>query len=88
MIFETQEIIEQLQAEINRLSDLLIKKKDKKLQQTREYRMLQYKYQELKTAMFSVNNSRMCLLEDFRIKEGKAEISDYIPSDAISKPEH
>ena len=88
MIFETQEIIEQLQAEITRLSNLLIEKKGKKLQQTTEYRMLQYKHQELKMAMSAINNSRMCLPEDFRIKEGKADISDYIPSDAISKPEH
>ncbi len=66
MLLETEEITEQLKDEITRLGEALATMKKQNTKKTKAYRMTQYKYNQLKIALLSINNFRMCIPDDFR----------------------
>ena len=62
---ETSEILEQLGIEIDRIGSVLSGKKQKG-EKDSSYRCMKYQFSELSKARTSINNARMCLLDDFR----------------------
>ncbi len=62
---ETPEILEQLGIEIDRISNILYDKKQKGNKDA-SYRCSKFQFSELSKARTSINNARMCLLDDFR----------------------
>ena len=62
---ETSEILEQLGIEIDRISAVIVDK-NRKGNKDASYRCMKFQYKELSKARESINNARMCLLDDFR----------------------
>lgn len=62
---ETQEILDQISNEMDRLSTILLDKKEMGLKETAAYKARKYQYDQIGKARDALNNARMCLLSDF-----------------------